>query len=193
MSDERIARLRRELAEEEAFLKVKEAVKAALGLDDKAFPPGSRHVYRADCHISLEAENLPEALEIAEKMNPETMARVKGTFLTFCAAEKVTQKEEDECEVETITPYVYKLDKTRGYPVGRNLVFYVKAGGCLVEVRVAVKNDLDTNIIFECKYDQRGNPQRIRDDLVNKSGYFPKVDQFWSPQGSPRSRVLWSY
>lgn len=172
---------------------MKTAVAAALGLNDANFSAGYMHVHAADCHVQFEADTLSDAMLICERMNPLAMVRLKGTFLSFRADCRVTNKERTENKVETIMPYVYKIDGLRQYGDERTLVWYVEAVGYVVECRCKVKQDPDTRRDYHITFDRYGHATKHKNNIVNKSGHFPQQDRFWSSDDQPGNWVLWSY
>lgn len=168
------------------------AVRDALGLTDANFSAGYMHTWPGDCHVNLTAADLTEALVIAERMNPETLCRVKDSCLSYKPADCITQTDEDRAKIETITPWIYQIDGPRQYREEKTLMFWVKAAGYMVQVRIAVQNDPDTFRQYDITFDRQGNAHKRRNEIVNKSGHFNRVDRFWSSEDQPGRFVLFA-
>lgn len=171
--------------------KMRETVTRELNLDESAWGVAFPHAHSCDCKIGLQAETLPDAILIAEKMDPVTLARVKGTFLSFVPLERAKPKDNDVCE--TIAPYIYIIDGLRQYAEERTLRFYVRAAEYIVQVDVSVQSDPDTRRYYSFSWDKYGNPSKDRNEIINKSGYFPHEARYWSTPDQPSRFVLWSY
>jgi hypothetical protein len=185
------AKQAKELADAIRHEQIKETVKAALGFTDDSFSPGYMHVHRADCFVNVEAETLPDAMVMCERMGPLQAVRLKGTFLSFRADRTVTDKDREGVKEETLIPYYYVIDGLRQHQEEKTLTWFVDARGLTVEVRCKVKQDPDTYRDYRITFDKNGNARKERNDLVNKSGYFHKYDRFWSPDDQPSRFVLW--
>ena len=191
------AKLEKEMAQKVLNEEMRIAVRDDLELTDDNFSAGFMHAYIADCTANLKADTLSEAITMAEFMNPEAVVRYKDSCLSYKPFDTVTDAEweksdspDSHLKLETISPYRYEIDGGSKYPQTKKLKFFVKAAGFLVAVEITVANDPDTRIIFQCRYDREGNPQKVEDTLINDSGNFLRVDKFWSDQSNPSKRVL---
>ncbi len=193
-----IAQLRakhaKDLAQKERELTMRAAITAELGLDDAAWTPGFVHTAYADCFIVLKAETLPDAILMAERMNPETLAKVKNGGSTSILTLERWEAKGSKGDCELICPYVYEVERlVMHHPETRTLRFYVKAAGYTVEVRVMVAKDPDTHIDYVVlRRSREGDVREVRRELVNKSGHFPRVVRWWSSLESPGRFTLYS-
>jgi hypothetical protein len=168
---------------------IKARVKSALNLTDDNFAVGYMHVHKADCWIKMDADDLPSALHKCEIMNPLQAVRLKGTFLSFRADRTLTEKEKEEND-QTMIPYFYVIDGLRQYGDEKTLTWFVDADGLTVEVRCKVKSDPLTRRDFHISFDRYGNAHKDKNELINKSGEFIRVDRFWSSDDQPSRFVL---
>lgn len=168
---------------------MKDAVKTALNLTDENFSVGFVHVHKADCFVNVEADTLPDALVMCERMNPLQAVRLKGTFLSFRADRSVSEKEREEND-EIMIPYFYVIDGLRQHGEEKTLTWFVDAAGYTVEVRCKVKSDPLTQRKYQITFDKHGNAHKEQNDLINKSGEFLRVDRFWSSDDQPSRFVL---
>ncbi len=168
---------------------IKEAVMTALNLSDANFSAGFMHVYKADCFVNLEAETLNEAITLCEKMNPLQAVRLKGTFLSFRADKTLSEKDMAEND-QIMIPYWYVIDGLRQYGEEKTLHWFVNAADYTVEVRCRVKSDPLTRRDYAIQFNKHGEAIREKNELINKSGQFTRVDKFWSPQDQPGRFVL---
>lgn len=183
----------KELAELEQLHKMQTAVASALNLPEEAFRAGWMHAYGADCHVELHAETLPDAILIAERMNPITACKVKDGSTSFLPDARIPEKRRERGTVEIICPYFYEVDGIAGRPEEKRLRFFVAAGPYVVAVRVAVKKDPDTHRLHHVEYNRHGEILREERSIVNQSGHFPQVVKWWSSPGQPGKYTLWSY
>jgi len=183
------AKQEKDLAEAIKNEEIKKKVKAALGLTDDNFSVGYMHAHKADCFINLEADDLPAALHKCETMNPLQAVRLKGTFLSFRADRTLSEKEKAEKD-QTMIPYFYVIDGLRQYGEEKVLHWFVDADGLTVEVRCKVKSDPLTRRDYHISFDRYGNAHKDKNDLINESGYFNRVDRFWSSDDQPSRFVL---
>jgi hypothetical protein len=122
-------------------------------------------------------------------MNPLQAVRLKGTFLSFRADRTLTEKEKDKNE-QTMIPYFYVIDGLRQHSEEKTLTWFVDADGLTVEVRCKVKSDPLTRRDFHIRFDSYGNAHKDKNELINKSGEFIRVDRFWSSDDQPGRFVL---
>ena len=183
------AKQEKDLAEAIKNESIKERVKKALNLTNDNFSVGYMHVHKADCFVNLEAADLPEAMAVCEKMNPLQAVRLKGTFLSYRADRTLSEKELAENE-QTLIPYFYVIDGLRQYGEKKTLHWFVDVDGLTVEVRCKVKSDPLTRRDFSITFDRYGNAHKDKNELINKSGYFTRVDRFWSSDDQPSRFVL---
>lgn len=171
---------------------MREKVSSELGLNDDNWSAGFMHVAYADCYIKMQSEDLSQAIEVAERLNPETLVRCKDGCLSFQPFEQISEKQWENADCRTICPYIYDIDGLRQYGDEKTLKCFVKAAGYMVQVRIKVKNDPDTHRVYDIHFNRYGEAIKERNEIINKSGYFNHQDKFWSSPDQPSKFVLWS-
>ncbi len=164
--------------------KIRAEVFEALGLtEEKCFV----HKLYADCTITLEAETLPDALVVCERMNPLTIAHVADGHLAFQPIDYLYHKNGEKAVITAIGPYIYKL----GFRGEHHLHFFVEAGQYIAEIKIKVKVDHLTRTDCKITYDRHGNARKHYCHLINNTGYFTKSARFWSTEEEPNNYVMW--
>lgn len=183
-----------ELAEAERLTRMQAAITSALHLGADAWTPGFMHVHVADCFIVLRAETLSDALLLAERANPEPLAKVKRAGTTSFQPLEIFEARGSKGDHELVCPYVYDVERTVVHHAEtRTLRYYVKAAGFLVEVRVQVAQDPDTRIDYVVLHRTRdGQVRQARREIINRSGHFPRVVKWWSSLESPGRFTLYA-
>lgn len=150
--------------------------------------------YMGDYWIDFpEVEGLPEAIELAEKLNPETIFICKNSCTSFQPESKLDeyQKENKNAKCEAIGPYYYKLDQMRQYPCEKFLIVHVVRKGKSAKIQIPIKNDPDTRIDFNIKFDRNGNGRREYCRIINNSGHFAHYIKWWASDDQPNNVTLY--
>lgn len=163
---------------------IQSEVLQALNLPDAKWSP---HTAYADCFVQLGADTLPEAMTMAEKMSPLNTAKVKDGHLAFQPLDRLSPKNSDSAEVESVGPFTYHL----GWQEEKELRFFVNAGQYIAEIRIRIKQDTLTRKDCKVTYDRNGNARKHYCRLINESGYFTHYAKWWASEETPNNFTLY--
>ena len=190
---EKLAAIAGELATAEKL----SAISAELA-KDPALPPVDRlHEFECygDATAIVKADTLPDALVLAERLNPEGLYRVLDGCLSIRPwsekLEKLPLVDNEAHGVRPVGPWYYKVDGIYGQREEKTLHCYIKRGGYTVHVEIQVQTDPDTFRQFERSFNRRGEVSRRSCHLVNKSGNFLTVHTMWSSPEHPNAYLMY--
>lgn len=177
------------------FETAKEAITthmAALNLTVEMFHPHT--CYSDYVAVVTPADDLSAAITIAERLNPETIFKVKDSCTSFVPEHHLDTyltKHPNAKPDDYTAAYIYQIEGIRGYPDTKELHCYVVAAGYTFRVEIPVKNDPDTRRDYEITFNRRGEATRQYCRLINKSGHFLKSVTWWSSQDQPSNYTLY--
>lgn len=182
---------------------MKETVLAALAeMNIAPFTcgPGYMHAYGANMHVDCIVETLPDAIEIAEKLNPLPMYLCREGGTSFqpdspqihkrAGNNPAWQEANPMKEPELVQPYAYKIDGLLGYAEKKTLFFFKDIAGYRVKFDIEVKSDNLTRRIYRV-IEGKGHTRIESIGLKNDSGYFPRSLAFWSSGEHPRTYIAY--
>lgn len=162
--------------------------------------PGYMHTYGADIHLDAIVDTLPEAIELAEKMNPLSLYLCREGGTSFLPDSPLIHKRAGNNpawqaanpmkEPELVQPYAYKIDGLLGYKETKTLFFFCDIAGYRVKFEVEVKQDNLTHRNYKVR-EYSGGRKVENHGLKNDSGYFSRYLRFYSSDEHPAPYVAY--
>lgn len=191
MAQTNVERAREALAKAEAFEALEKELRAVM---PAAIPAGytiGEHVAYADASCSFDAQTIAEAQTIAGKVGALALYECKSGTLGFQTARTKGEKYADAKEAR---PTLIQIARSfmRTHETLCSVEFYAMVGERLVRFSASVKEH-PYRIAFENKYDKRGEPVVVRDELHGELPAGFRAVQWWTPATHPRNRTLFAY
>lgn len=171
----------------------KQEIKELLNLTDKNFSHGFPYAHPAQYKINFEAEDLPEAIAIAEKLNPLPLVKYQE-YKNGCVSFRPFQDYMKDEHFTLCCPYAYDIKPHWRGETKKNLFCFIQAGEYLLKVEIKVLNDPLTYVNHGEREIERANGRKGKEYftiLINNSGYFRKNIRWYSPEGCPNSFTLY--
>lgn len=177
------------------FETAKEAISAHLATLNITITKLHPHSVYSDFVAVVEpVEDLSAAITMAERLNPETIFKVKDSCTSFVPEHHLDtylEKHKNAQPDDYTAAYIYQVEGIRGYPDTKELHCYVVAVGYTFRIEIPVKNDPDTRREYDITFNRRGEARKEYCRLINKSGHFLKSVQWWSSPDQPNNYTLY--